>query len=253
MSSSTVSVSAVTPTQHSFHRKIDEIKPSKADINFVIMDYLISEGYPRAAEKFAKEANMPLPVDEESIQYRVEIRKAIHAGDIDTAVNKINDLNPQILDTDPALHFALLRLQLIELIRTCTSTATSDITPALNFASSQLAPRAATNPDFLKDLELTMSLLIFLPSDNLQPQLAELLKPSLRRDIASRVNEAILCSTAGGRGEAKIRSLVRLRMWTENKAREAGKDLPPFIPLGLQDADQVSETNNGEAADIMVQ
>ena len=60
------------------------------------MDYLISEGYPSAAEKFAKEANMLLPVDEESIQYRVEIRKAIHAGDIDTAVNKINDLNPQV-------------------------------------------------------------------------------------------------------------------------------------------------------------
>lgn len=70
------------------------------DINFVIMDYLISEGYPRAAEKFAKEANMQLPVEEESIQARVEIRKAIHAGDIDTAINKINDLNPQV-----SLHF----------------------------------------------------------------------------------------------------------------------------------------------------
>jgi hypothetical protein len=106
----------------------------------------------------------------------------------------------------------------------------------------------------LKDLELTMSLLIFLPSDNLQPQLAELLKPSLRRDIASRVNEAILCSMAGGRGEAKIRSLGRLRLWAENKARESGKDLPPYIPLGLQDADHVSEMNgNGEAPDIMVQ
>jgi hypothetical protein len=99
-----------------------------------------------------------------------------------------------------------------------------------------------------------MSLLIFLPSESLQPQLAELLKPSLRRDIAGRVNEAILCSTAGGRGEAKIRDLVRLRLWAENKARDSGKDLPPYIPLGLQDADQVSETNgNGEAADIMVQ
>lgn len=65
-------------------------------INFVIMDYLISEGYPRAAEKFAKEANIQLPVEEESIQSRVEIRKAIHSGDIDTAINKINDLNPQV-------------------------------------------------------------------------------------------------------------------------------------------------------------
>lgn len=66
------------------------------DINFVIMDYLISEGYPRAAEKFAKEANIQLPVEEDSIQCRVEIRRAIHSGDIDTAINKINDMNPQV-------------------------------------------------------------------------------------------------------------------------------------------------------------
>lgn len=66
------------------------------DINFVIMDYLVNEGYPRAAEKFAKEANIQLPFEEESIQSRVEIRRAIHAGDIDTAITKINDLNPQV-------------------------------------------------------------------------------------------------------------------------------------------------------------
>ncbi len=60
------------------------------------MDYLISEGYPRAAEKFAKEANIQLPVEEESIKARVEIRRAIYAGDIDTAINMINDLNPQV-------------------------------------------------------------------------------------------------------------------------------------------------------------
>ncbi|KAF2265835.1 hypothetical protein CC78DRAFT_532208 [Lojkania enalia] len=236
MSSSTVSVSAATPTQHPFQRKIDEVKPSKADINFVVMDYLISEGYPRAAHKFAKEANIQLPVQEDSIQSRVEIRRAIHAGDIDTAINKINDINPQILDTDPALHFALLRLQLIELIRSCTSSAQSDITPALTFASSQLAPRAATNPAFLKDLELTMSLLIFLPAETLQPQLADLLNPSLRREVASRVNEAIL-TNMGARGEARLRSLVRLRLWAEQKARETGKDLPPELPLGLLDTD----------------
>lgn len=254
MSSSTVSVSAATPTQHSFQRKVDEIKPSKADINFVIMDYLISEGYPRAAEKFANEANLQMPADEESIQARVEIRKAIHAGDIDTAINRINDLNPQILDTDPALHFALLRLQLIELIRKCTSSATADITPALTFSSSQLAPRAANNQDFLRDLELTMSLLIFLPNEGpLQPQFAELLEPSLRRDVAKRVNEAIL-NNMGARGEPRLRGLVRLRLWAEQKARTAGKELPAVLPLGLSDSDDATNEANGhgESADIMV-
>ena len=60
------------------------------------MDYLVSEGYPRAAERFAKEANILAPLVEESIQSRVEIRRAIHIGDIDTAITKINDLNPQV-------------------------------------------------------------------------------------------------------------------------------------------------------------
>jgi hypothetical protein len=60
------------------------------------MDYLVSEGYPRAAERFAREANIQLPFEEESIQSRVEIRRAIHAGDIETAITRINDLNPQV-------------------------------------------------------------------------------------------------------------------------------------------------------------
>jgi hypothetical protein len=147
-------------------------------------------------------------------------------------------------------------LQLIELIRTCTSSATSDITPALNFASSQLAPRAATNSEFLNDLELTMSLLIFLPATGtLQKELTELLEPSLRRNVASKVNEAIL-TTMGARGEARMRSLVRLRHWAEAKARAAGKDIPPTLPLGLQDTDDVPvdiHPHNGEGADVMVQ
>lgn len=156
----------------------------------------------------------------------------------------------QILDKDPALHFALLRLQLIELIRSCTSAPNSDITPAINFASSQLAPRAATNEAFLKDLELTMTLLIFLPSDDLQPQLAELLKPKLRQQVAAKVNEAILM-TFGARGEARIYGLFRARQWSERQAREAGKDLPAVMPLGLEPSMQ--SNGNGEVADVMVQ
>lgn len=253
MSSSTISVSAATPIQHPFQRKVDEIKPSKSDINFVVMDYLVSEGYPRAAERFAKEANIHLPSEEESIQARVEIRRAIHSGDIDSAITRINDLNPQILDTDPALHFALLRLQLIELIRTCTSSTNSEITPALKFASSQLAPRAATNSAFLKDLELTMTLIIVLPATGpIQKELADLLEPSLRRTVASKVNEAILAST-GARGESRMRMLVRLRNWAEAKARAAQKDIPPELPLGLQDVDERPSNGNSEAVDIMVQ
>jgi hypothetical protein len=160
----------------------------------------------------------------------------------------------QILDTNPALHFALLRLQLIELVRNCTSSSEPDVMGAITFAQTQLAPRAATTPEFLKDLELTMSLLVLLPSESpLLPQFAELLNPSLRRDVASRVNEAILVSI-GARSEARLRSLVRLRMWAEQKARAMGKDLPPVIPFGLQDSDEDMNDSNGnrDPGDVMV-
>lgn len=153
----------------------------------------------------------------------------------------------KILDQDSSLHFALLRLQLVELIRTCTATPNGDITPALTFATTHLAPRAPTNPEFLEDLERTMALLIF-PPDNLAPPLAALLDPNLRKDVAKRVNEAIL-SSQGERPNPKFVDLVRLRHWAEQKAREAKKDLPEHIELGL-DPDQ---TGNEKREDSVMQ
>jgi hypothetical protein len=60
------------------------------------MDYLITNGYPAAAKKFAIEANIQPRVDIESIEERVEIRTAIHSGNIQTAIEKINELNPEV-------------------------------------------------------------------------------------------------------------------------------------------------------------
>lgn len=135
------------------------------------------------------------------------------------------------MDCNSSLHFGLLQLQLIELIRSCTSTPNGDISPALEFATSQLAPRAPTNPQFLEELEKTLSLLIF-PTKNLVPSLAALLDPELRKTTANRVNEAILQSQ-GAHREARLRNLVRLRAWAEQKAREAKKDLPDKLDIGL--------------------
>jgi len=60
------------------------------------MNYLITEGYPSAAQKFAHEANIePMP-DLEPIQDRVEVRESIHTGDIKTAIEMINELDPEV-------------------------------------------------------------------------------------------------------------------------------------------------------------
>ena len=75
------------------------------------MDYLVTNGYPAAAQKFALEANIQ-QLDVESIQERVEIRTAIYSGNIKDAIEKINELNPQVR-TIPLMHRRLFPLVMI--------------------------------------------------------------------------------------------------------------------------------------------
>lgn len=131
----------------------------------------------------------------------------------------------------------------MELIRKCNSTAGGDITPALTFATTELAPRAPANQEFLEDLEKTMALLVF-PKDTLEPQLAALLHPDLRRSVADRVNKAILLSQ-NQRRNATIRHLVTLRAWAEEKARESKKDIPSRLDLGLPGEELDELDDNG--------
>ena len=189
------------------------------------------------------------------------------------------------------MHFSLLRLQLVELIRASfSSNDSSAVATAIEFAQHNLAPYATLDPQFKTDLERAMALLIVpreswtqTPSQaqtHQQPSsshttaqsissagndfgaLAELVDPSLRRKIAQDVNEAILQSQ-GERREANIRYLVRARAWAEQLAREKKIDLPERLSLGLDgdDADaersanaqgSTSRSRNGHADTDMV-
>ncbi|CAJ2512248.1 Uu.00g052630.m01.CDS01 [Anthostomella pinea] len=233
----TSSASTATPMKHAFTRHVEEVKTPKSDVNTLILDYLTVAGYPNAAAKFSTEANLQPQQPTSAIQSRQRIRTAIHKGEIAGAIEDLNELDPSILDKDEPLHFALLRLQLMELIRACNNSPGRDITPALQFARDQLGPRAATNPEFLEDLEKTMSLLVFEQNDALDPSLAALLKPGLRREVADNVNKAIL-ERQQQRKEAAICQLVRMRAWAENTTRkDTKKDLPARIELGLDGDD----------------
>lgn len=59
------------------------------------MDYLVIEGYKSSAEEFSKEADVVAPVDFQSIKDRTVIREALQRGDVEEAIMKINDLNPE--------------------------------------------------------------------------------------------------------------------------------------------------------------
>jgi hypothetical protein len=67
-----------------------------SDINHLILDYLTTEGYPSAAAKFSKEANLQPNQEEETVKARQEIQHSIHLGSIQDAIERLNDLEPQV-------------------------------------------------------------------------------------------------------------------------------------------------------------
>jgi glucose-induced degradation protein 8 len=78
-----------------------------SDINKLILDYLTTEGYPSAAAKFSKEANLDSQQDEESVRSRQRIQHSIHLGSIQEAIDALNELEPQVSRTTIVLFLFL--------------------------------------------------------------------------------------------------------------------------------------------------
>lgn len=86
------------------------------DINMLIMDYLISEGFKEAAERFKSEANIDnnkllegkvYCQTDEQIDQRIAVRNAIENGNIEQAIGLINDYYPELIDNNRPLYFKL--------------------------------------------------------------------------------------------------------------------------------------------------
>ncbi|KAH8120286.1 CTLH/CRA C-terminal to lish motif domain-containing protein [Phellopilus nigrolimitatus] len=174
------SLSALMPTNsqkitvrpEEWDKRLHEVQVTKNDLNRLIMDYLVIEGYKSAAEEFSKEADLATPIDFQSIEDRTNIREALQRGDVEEAITRVNDLNPEILDTNPTLYFRLQQQKLIEYIRQ------GRIPEALQFAQQELAPRGEESPEFLLELERTMALLAFESTPMVPAAIAELLSPA---------------------------------------------------------------------------
>lgn len=184
---------------------------NERELNKLIMNYLVIEGYKDAAEKFQGECGTAPGIDLRSISDRMATRVAIQRGDVQEAIERANDLNPRILDENPQLFFHLQQQKLIELIRK------GDIKSALQFAEEELAPRGEENPKFLAELERTMALLAF--EDVSKCPVADLLAPAQRQKTASELNAAILTNQCQEK-DPKLPALLKLLLWTQDQLKE---------------------------------
>nr|KAG5694183.1 hypothetical protein BaRGS_016029 [Batillaria attramentaria] len=99
---------------------------TRADMNKLIMNYLVTEGFKEAAEKFRMEAGVTPPVELDALDDRIQLRS----------------------------------LKLIELIRD------KDVEAALHYAQTHLSERVEENPEVMSELEKTLALLAFENPEN---------------------------------------------------------------------------------------
>jgi hypothetical protein len=95
-----------------------------SDLNKLVLDWLIIEGYRDAAVSFASELEFdaqasqpstaisdpisnPGKIDFDSIHERMLIRESIEAGRIDEAVRRVNELDSEVSVNTPVLSYSL--------------------------------------------------------------------------------------------------------------------------------------------------
>lgn len=199
---STLEQHSVLPriTSEEWSRRLDGASLSRPEVNQLLMNYLVIEGYKDAAERFSREAGIPVPGALSAIEDRMRIKNAIEMGAVSEAIARINTLSPDLLDLHPHIAF---RLQQLEAIGRALS---GDSQGALRLTQEQLAPRAASQPQFLRDLERTTALLVF-PKAAAVSDLADFATARMR--VSHEVNAALL-SIQSQENESKLPILLNL-------------------------------------------
>ncbi|CAB0034312.1 unnamed protein product [Trichogramma brassicae] len=195
----------------------------RSQMNNLIMNYLVTEGFKEAAEKFQQESGVAPSVDLDSLDDRIRIRDAIQNGRIEEAKVLVNQLHPELLDNDRYLHFHLQQLHLIELIRT------GKIEEALQFAQEQLSEAGESDENILGELERTLALLAF--DEPQRSPFSDLLQPTHRQKIASELNAAILKMEHQESTTPRLNNLLKMILWAQDELDKKKVKYPKMTDL----------------------
>lgn len=129
--------------------KLREVRVEKHDLNLLVMDYFVKQGYAEAAEAFQAESrtepvsigNKVVRVDLATLASRTAVRDAVHKGDVMRAIQMLDQLDPQILGERPELCFALQQERLVGLIQCAPDDPKPPNPKPLNPKPSTLNPK----------------------------------------------------------------------------------------------------------------
>ncbi|XP_019720616.1 glucose-induced degradation protein 8 homolog isoform X1 [Hippocampus comes] len=209
-------------TKDEWMDKLNNVHIQRADMNRLIMNYLVTEGFKEAAEKFRMESGIEPTVDLDSLDERIKIREMILKGQIQEAIALINSLHPELLDTNRYLYFHLQQQHLIELIRL------RETELALEFAQTQLAEQGEESRECLTEMERTLALLAF---DNPEESpFGDLLNMMQRQKVWSEVNQAVL-DHENRESTPKLAKLLKLLLWAQNELDQKKVKYPKMTDL----------------------
>lgn len=204
----------------------------------LVVEYLIFSGYKEAAELLVKDADLPSPIQPvvaniknvDTLEQRNEIRNAIIIGDLETALKLINQITPNLLNSNQKLQFKLLRQQLVELIRN------KEVEKVLSFAQTNLADKCANiPPELFTKLEQTYALLAFDNPEN--SPFGNLMSLNQRNMLAYEVNEAILAALHKPL-ISRLEQLFRFMVWNQHQLKTKGDGRP----LTKESAEEISKS-----------
>lgn len=215
--------------------RIETSHIDRSMMNRLVMNYLVTEGFKEAADKFGSETGICYQYDLESLNQRIKIREALECGDIEKAINNINSLHPELVDTNRLLAFHLRQQQLIELIRE------KRLEDALLFAQNHLCEYGENNEQIQEELERTMALLAFEnPNDS---PFSDLLAPEQRQRLSGEVNSAIL-EFENMESNAKLSVLIKMLLWSQDLLDKRAVVYPRIVDLANGRVEDVNMTNS---------
>ena len=181
------------------------------------MEYLVKEGFKEAAMEFQRETGIDPGLDTAVMDQQIKIRQAVESGNVQSAVETVNELDPEILDTSAQLFFHLQLQQLLEHIKA------GDIEAALHYAQTELSARGEENAEFLQELEQALALLAY--DDPSTSPFSELLQHSQRLKVVSELNSAVLASQHK-EGSTHLCAAMKLVMWAQQQLEKRNVQFP---------------------------
>jgi hypothetical protein len=181
----------------------------------LILDYLCQTGRTKAVRCFQQDADFLRQKEDlvsEEMDQRGKIRRKILSGDIIGAVELLNDMDYQFLESNPDLYFRLKFQAFIEMVRN----PGYELEKVLDFASEEFVPC----PDhLLHDLEMCMALLAFEDPSN--SPLKDILNG--REKLASEVNNTLLKHT--NNSDMELLAVLGSALWMDGYCRRERVDV----------------------------